>query len=71
VVVAKLDAIKAANVTGAYRQNVIFAIKGCEIVAFLNRAKVPPAISKASTRRTTEGVAASAASFTLQITFRR
>jgi hypothetical protein len=33
---------------------VSFAIKGREIVAFLNRAKVAPAISKASTRHTTE-----------------
>lgn len=71
MVVAKLDAIRAANITGDIPQNVNFAIKGREIVAFLNRAKLSPAISKGSTRRTTEAVAASAASFSLRIICRQ
>jgi S1-C subfamily serine protease len=68
VVVAKLDAIKAANVTGDIPQNVNFAIKGREIVSFLNQAGVSAVLSKASTPRTTEAVAASAASFTVRMT---
>jgi S1-C subfamily serine protease len=71
MIVSKLDAIKAANLTGDMPQNVNFAIKGHEIVAFLNRAGVVPALLMGSPHRTTEAVAASAASFTLQIICRR
>jgi S1-C subfamily serine protease len=67
IVVAKLDAIKAASLVGDIPRNVNFAIKGREVIAFLNEANVTPTISKASTFLKTEVVAASAASFTVQI----
>ena len=70
VVVAKLDAIKAASLVGDIPQNVNFAIKGREVIAFLNEANITPGISKASTSLKTEVVAASAASFSVQITCR-
>jgi hypothetical protein len=71
MVVSKLNAMKAANLTGDVPQNVNFAIKGREIVAFLNRAGVAPAFVMGSAHRTTEAVAASAASFSLRIICRR
>ena len=58
------------NLTGDISQNVNFAIKGREIVTLLNCAGVAPAFM-ASAHRTTENVAASAASSTLRIICRR
>ena len=71
MVVSKLNAMKAANLTGDMPQNVNFAIKGREIVAFLNRAGVAPAFAMGTVHSTTESVAASAASFSLRIICRR
>jgi len=67
VVVAKLDAARAASIIGDIRQNVNFAIKGREVAAFLARNKLKPILSAGSKRLTTEAVAAAASSFTVRI----
>jgi S1-C subfamily serine protease len=70
VVVAKLDASKAASVIGDIPQNVNFAIKGSEIVAFMKKNNIGPKLSTTSSRLSTETVAAAAVSFTRQIACR-
>ena len=70
MVVAKLDAVKATRITGDIPQNVNFAIKGREIIAFLNQSNIAPIISTGSARLATEAIAASAASFTVRIVCR-
>jgi S1-C subfamily serine protease len=67
VVVAKLDSAIAANLTGDIPQNVNFAIKGREVVSFLTRSRIAPSAPPESKRLSTEAVAASASSLTVQI----
>jgi S1-C subfamily serine protease len=67
VVVAKLDAARAASIIGDIPQNVNFAIKGGEVVAFLARNKMKPVLSPRSNPLSTEVVAAAASSFTVRI----
>jgi S1-C subfamily serine protease len=71
VVVAKLDAVKTASIIGDVPQNVNFAIKGREIIAFLNQSNIAPTISSTPHPLATETVAASAVSFTLRIACRQ
>jgi S1-C subfamily serine protease len=66
VVVTKLDAGKIAEAIGDIPQNVNFAIKGSEVVAFLARHKIT-SNAGSTVRLSTEGVAAAALSFTVQI----
>jgi S1-C subfamily serine protease len=66
VVVTKLDAGKVAEALGDIPQNVNFAIKGSEVVAFLARHKITSNAGSA-VRLPTEEVAAAALSFTVQI----
>jgi S1-C subfamily serine protease len=70
MVVAKLDAIKTTRITGDIPQNVNFAIKGREIIAFVNQANIAPIISTGAARLATETIAASAASFTIRVVCR-
>jgi hypothetical protein len=65
-VVAKLDAGKIAEAVGDIPQNVNFAIKGSEVVAFLARYQIT-ANAGATVKLPTEAVAAAASSFTVQI----
>jgi S1-C subfamily serine protease len=67
VVVAKLDAARTASVIGDIPQNVNFAIKGREVIAFLARNKLKPVASTGSKSLSTEAVAAAASSFTVHI----
>jgi serine protease Do len=66
VVVAKLNAGRIAEIVGDIPENVNFAIKGSEVVAFLARHKIT-ASAGAAVRVPTEAVAAAASSFTVQI----
>jgi serine protease Do len=52
---------------GDIPQNVNFAIKGREVVSFLTRSRITPRVPPESKRLSTEAVAASASSFTVQI----
>jgi hypothetical protein len=52
---------------GEIPQNVNFAIKGREVVSFLTRSRITPSVPPESKRLSTEAVAASSSSFTVQI----
>jgi S1-C subfamily serine protease len=66
VVVAKLDAGRIAQIVGDIPENVNFAIKGSEVIAFLARHKIT-ASAGATVRVPNEALAAAASSFTVQI----
>jgi serine protease Do len=67
VVVSKLNAVKVADATGDLAQNVNFAIKGSEVLAFLERNNVVPQFSISNENIKTEAVAKMASSFIVQL----
>lgn len=67
VVVAKLDALEVAAVTGDIPQNVNFAVKWSQVTAFLDRAKVPYQTEPSNTILKTADIAAAARKFTVPI----
>jgi S1-C subfamily serine protease len=67
VVVSKLNAVKVAGITGDLAQNVNFAIKSSEVLAFLGRNNVVPQFATSTENKKTEAVATLASSFTVQL----
>lgn len=67
VVVSKLNAVTVAGITGDLAQNVNFAIKGSEVIAFLGRNNVVPQFATSTENIKTEAVATLASSFTVQL----
>lgn len=65
--VAKLDAVKVARVTGDIPQEVNFAVKGSDAIAFLKSAGVAITVGPPVARLDTAEVAAMARGFTVQI----
>jgi S1-C subfamily serine protease len=67
VVVAKLDAVEVAKVTGDIPQNVNFAVKWSQVTAFLDRAKVPYQTKLSKTILKIADIAAAARDFSVPI----
>jgi S1-C subfamily serine protease len=67
VVVAKLDALRIAELTGDIPQNVNFAISAGTVRAFLDAHNVPYELSPSETRRTTREVADQAREYTILV----
>ncbi len=67
VVVAKLDAIKVANLTGDIPQNVNFAISAWTARAFLDAYNVPYETAPSKPRLTPADVAERAKEFTMLV----
>jgi hypothetical protein len=67
VVVAKLDAIKVANLTGDIPQNVNFAVSAWSARAFLDAYNVPYEIAPSKPRLTPADVAERARQFTVLV----
>lgn len=67
VVVAKLDALGVAGVTGDIPQNVNFAVKWSQVTAFLDGAKIPYQTKLSEAILKTPDIAAAARKFSVAI----